>query len=123
MDQQVNDIRISQWAAIVLEANNSGTSKKKWCEEHGIRLRKLYYWQRKLRRKEAERIGNAMMVPAEPAFAELKVPAAKAIQPQSGGTQISAPELVLETDRCRLLIGSSIREETLRTVMKVILDA
>ena len=41
MDQQVNDIRISQWAAIVLEANNSGTSKKKWCEEHGIRLRKL----------------------------------------------------------------------------------
>ncbi len=39
------------WRQIVTECENRDASKSKraWCEEHGIGLRLLYYWQRQFR--------------------------------------------------------------------------
>ena len=39
------------WRQIVTECENrdASISKRAWCEEHGIVLRLLYYWQRQFR--------------------------------------------------------------------------
>ena len=35
----------------------------------------------------------------------------------------AAPELMIETGGCRIYVGSSVKEQTLRTVLKVLGDA
>ena len=56
MDKQSLEIRTRQWYEIVLEANSSPLSKKEWCRQNSISLKSFYYWQRKLRQKEAEKL-------------------------------------------------------------------
>ena len=140
MDQNVNEIRAARWKAIILEVNNSGMRKREWCRQHGIPERRFYYWQRKLRAAEVSRIQSAAaLVPEtstglchpELSFAELKAPDLKspmlappALVPSASALPApAAADIVIEVDRYRLLIGSKITEKTLRTVMKVILNA
>ena len=56
MDKQSLEIRTRQWYEIILEANSSSLSKKEWCRQNSISLKSFYYWQRKLRQKEAEKL-------------------------------------------------------------------
>ena len=49
MDKSTNDVRLTRWLSILEECAASGMSKKDWCKEHNIDLKKFYYWQRKAR--------------------------------------------------------------------------
>ena len=49
MDKSTNDIRLARWLTIFEECAASGMSKKDWCKENNIDLKKFYYWQRKAR--------------------------------------------------------------------------
>ena len=66
------EYRMSHWAGIIKEQQESGMSKKAYCESIGIRANMFYYWQRKLREvvcqelvqnQESERKGS--IVPIE----------------------------------------------------------
>ncbi len=43
------DYRMSQWAQIIKERQNSGQTIKEFCVDRGIREGAYFYWQRKLR--------------------------------------------------------------------------
>lgn len=49
MDRKSYTIRMESWAKIIMEANNSGMTKTKWCQLHDIRPRQFHYWQKRIR--------------------------------------------------------------------------
>lgn len=127
MDPQTTIIRTSQWEQIIQEANHSSISKREWCRQNNVNEKSFYYWQHKLRMKAISELKSAASVPAPAApsvssFVELPV---HSITPGSQTPDLpdGSPELMLQVGDCRIYVGSSIRESTLRTVMKVIRNA
>ena len=125
MDKQSLEIRTRQWHEIVLEANSSSLSKKEWCRQNSISLKSFYYWQRKLRQKEAEKLRD--VTPAaltclneafpHPLSANTPVEAEERIC--SSGTGI-IPELIIQKGAYHLLIGKGVSGDTLITVLRAI---
>ena len=78
--------RAQNWAMLIQECNNSGLTKREFCQQRGISEKSFYYWLRKLRSHMAESSG-AQLVQLDPVpmqqdmleiqyrGAELKLPA------------------------------------------------
>ena len=78
--------RAQTWAMLIQECNNSGLTKREFCQQRGISEKSFYYWLRKLRGQMAEAAGP-QLVHLDPApvaedmlqiqyrGAELKLPA------------------------------------------------
>ena len=78
--------RAQTWAMLIQECNNSGLTKREFCQQRGISEKSYYYWLRKLRSQMAE-TAVPQLVQLEPApfqddmlqiqnrGAELKLPA------------------------------------------------
>ena len=60
-----NEYRAQTWAMLIQECNNSGLTKREFCEQRGISEKSFYYWLRKLRRQMAEAAGP-QLVPLDP---------------------------------------------------------
>ena len=81
-----DDYRAQTWAMLIQECNNSGLTKREFCQQRGISEKSFYYWLRKLRGQMAEAAGP-QLVHLDPApvaedmlqiqyrGAELKLPA------------------------------------------------
>ena len=128
MDKQSLAIRTRQWYEIVLEANSSSLSKKEWCRQNSISPKSFYYWQRKFRQAESEKLLE--ITPSIPARLEEKperlssveVPL-YALDPQDRMHYSRAeviPELIMQKGAYHLLIGKGISEDTLITVLRAI---
>ena len=50
MDRKTAEIRYQQWAQIIQDWSSSGLTKRAYCQEKGIEEKKLYYYQRRIRR-------------------------------------------------------------------------
>ena len=46
--------RAQTWAMLIQECNNSGLTKREFCQQRGISEKSFYYWLRKLRSQMAE---------------------------------------------------------------------
>ena len=44
-----NEYRAETWAMLIQECNNSGLTKREFCQQRGISEKSYYYWLRKLR--------------------------------------------------------------------------
>ena len=137
MDKASYEIRIKQWTGIIQEANASGMAKCSWCKQNGISLRQFYYWQKKVREWVLAQTASPSAVDPHnspllldgkgndrPVFCELPVPAGQG-QPSDSSRHYTAdtsfiPELVLQYDHFRLLVGSGVTEKTLSTVLSVL---
>ena len=125
MDKQSLEIRTRQWYEIILEANSSSLSKKEWCRQNSISLKSFYYWQRKLRQKEAEKLRDVTPAAltclnetsAHSLSANTPVEAEERIR--SAGTGI-IPELIMQKGAYHLFISKVISEDTLITVLRAI---
>ena len=81
-----DEYRAQTWAMLIQECNNSGLTKRAFCQQRGISEKSFYYWLRKLRSQTAEASGP-QLVQLEPTVisddmlqiqyrgAELKLPA------------------------------------------------
>jgi len=81
-----DEYRAQTWAMLIQECNNSGLTKREFCQQRGISEKSYYYWLRKLRSQMAEATAP-QLVQLEPAprqddmlqiqyrGAELKLPA------------------------------------------------
>ena len=49
-----NEYRAQTWAMLIQECNNSGLTKREFCQQRGISEKSFYYWLRKLRSQMAE---------------------------------------------------------------------
>ena len=50
MQKVTSDYRMSQWAKIIKERQESGKKVDEFCKERGLGKNAFYYWQRKLRK-------------------------------------------------------------------------
>ena len=48
------EYRAQTWAMLIQECNNSGLTKRAFCQQRGISEKSFYYWLRKLRSHMAE---------------------------------------------------------------------
>ena len=81
-----DEYRAQTWAMLIQECNNSGLTKRAFCQQRGISEKSFYYWIRKLRSQMAVAAGP-QLVPLDSApvvedmlqiqyrGAELKLPA------------------------------------------------
>ena len=81
-----DEYRAQTWAMLIQECNNSGLTKRAFCQQRGISEKSFYYWLRRLRSQMAEASGP-QLVQLEPTVisddmlqiqyrgAELKLPA------------------------------------------------
>ena len=78
--------RAQNWAMLIQECNNSGLTKREFCQQRGISEKSFYYWLRKLRSHMAETSGPQLvqleavsnendMLQIQYRGAELKLPA------------------------------------------------
>ena len=52
-----DEYRAQTWAMLIQECNNSGLTKREFCQQRGISEKSFYYWLRKLRSQMAEAAG------------------------------------------------------------------
>ena len=142
MDSSAYETRRKQWRNIIMECNNSGMEKKTWCQQNGISLRSIYYWQKKLR-DEALKANDTLPVPAVSckdtdlpstessgiaAFVDMtdKLPAFHDPGNQPVSQSHSAPfvpELMISLNGKQIYVCANIQAQTLETVMKVVSHA
>ena len=78
--------RAQNWAMLIQECNNSGLTKREFCQQRGISEKSFYYWLRKLRSHMTEASGPQLvqleavsnendMLQIQYRGAELKLPA------------------------------------------------
>ena len=58
-----DEYRLSHWAQVMQERNQSGLTIKAYCREIGICTNTYYYWQRKLRSAAIEQVQTSLVVP------------------------------------------------------------
>jgi len=129
MDRDAYEVRLNQWEKLIQEASTCGKSKKQWCIDNGVSAKQFYYWQRKVRHRAIEK---SCLVPEKtlPGFATLELSAeelphiqnATALAPDPRNVN-TASAVVLCCKDYRLLIGDSISEQTLKTVLRAIKNA
>ena len=59
-----DEYRAQTWAMLIQECNNSGLTKREFCQQRGISEKSYYYWLRKLRSQMAE-VAAPQLVPLE----------------------------------------------------------
>ena len=84
----VADYRMSEWAQIIKERQNSGQTIRAFCEERGITEGSYFYWQRKLRKAVCRGLSTLEEVENNPLGNWIQLPPAKKIK-ESGGVSAS----------------------------------
>ena len=56
-----DEYRAQTWAMLIQECNNSGLTKREFCQQRGISEKSFYYWLRKLRSQMAETAGPRLV--------------------------------------------------------------
>lgn len=137
MDKEANAVRREQWRRIVNECINrdSQISKRRWCEENGIKFRSFTYWQHKSRKEALEQMdapqtaAPVVTAPASaPAFVDLtaKYEALQPARQEALRRQENIPastELMIRVGDLQIYVNGSVQMSTLEKVMKVISHA
>ena len=56
-----DEYRAQTWAMLIQECNNSGLTKREFCQQRGISEKSFYYWLRKLRNHMADAAGPQLV--------------------------------------------------------------
>lgn len=133
MDKEANAVRKEQWRRIVNDCINRDPqiSKRRWCEENGIKFRSFIYWQHKFRNEALEQMDALQAaVPAvtasalAPAFVDVtaKYEDLQSVQEETSQRQGNFPastELMIQVGDLQIYVNGSVQMSTLEKVMKV----
>ena len=109
------ELRLSHWAAIMRERQESGLSIKAFCQSRGFHTNKYVYWQRKLRTAACE----ALLPPSTQAPAVL--PSGWALCEEVPTESKSADDaIVIEIGKCQLRVCSNTNPELLEKTCRVL---
>ena len=116
MDASTREVREEQWAQLILECNQSGLSRREFCQRKNINEKTFYYRQRTIRLKltaqRAECRSAISLAAGENTpmrFAELALPSQTKyeneglVSVQVNGLAITLPENVSESFLVKLL--------------------
>ena len=65
-----DEYRAQTWAMLIQECNNSGLTKREFCQQRGISEKSFYYWLRKLRSHMTEAAGPQLVQLDSPVASE-----------------------------------------------------
>ena len=80
-----DEYRAQTWAMLIQECNNSGLTKREFCQQRGISEKSFYYWLRKLRSHMAEAVSPQLVQLEPPAISE------EMLQIQYRGAELKLP--------------------------------
>jgi len=112
-----SEFRLSAWANIIRERNQSGLSVREWCEVNGVNEKRFYHWQRRVREAACEEL----LAQQQPESVVADVP------PQSWAVCEVAPTsdskaLPIEINGCRILVTNDTEPELLEKTCKVLMS-
>ena len=108
-----SEYRLSRWAGIMRERQESGLSIKSFCQHAGFHENVYYYWQRKLREATVEQAQMASMGESRPVprgWTQL-APVASA-KPEG--------EIAIEVGGCRVIVSAETDLEQLANVCRML---
>ena len=114
------EVRLSHWASIIRERQESGLSVKAYCERAGFHSNSYFYWQKKLRETACDvliRTQDRTMSMAQPVFAELKIPTQPASLSKCGNL---ANQICIETAGMRLTADGEYPIDKLAELLRVV---
>lgn len=133
-------VRTRQWVKLIQMANESGLSRRDWCEKNGISMNTFYYWQRKLRGLALGKTMNDSLsefsqgpdsIPKQDFF-EISVPEPVSPAPFCGQPGSSIPDrsssgpsgsgLSIRSGAWTLDIAENFSRQALRSVLEVMRD-
>ena len=114
------EVRLTHWAQVMRERNESGASIRAWCREKGINEKTYYYWQRRLREAACRHLSlhktNADQTAQLPQrFAELRV----TDMPGPSGKGITSA-LQIEVGTIRINVDTTYSPEQLGALLRAI---
>ena len=117
--QIATEFRLSHWAGIMRQQQESGLSKNMFCEQNSIAKNVFYYWQRKIREAMCqELLNNSQPKPVE--VDDSEIPTGWAVcEPAPIDT---AKTLPIEINGCRILASADTDAELLAKTCKVLMS-
>ncbi len=110
------EYRLSHWAQVMRERQESGQSIKGYCRQTGIAVNTYHYWQRKLRASACEALMAGESAPLPVASAPKGWTVCEAEKPDVG----SAATVSIEIGKCRVTVTADADEELLGKVCRVL---
>jgi putative transposase len=100
-----SEYRLTHWAQVIQDRNDSGSSIKEYCKDIGIHENTYYYWLKKLRETACTELAKiqgdtASMTPM--GFTEVKLPALPAMPPAAA---INENQISIEAAGMRITAG------------------
>lgn len=102
-------VRMSQWAEVIRDRNESGLTIREYCAQHGISRDAYFYWLRKIRESAIEASGGQ--------FAELTAPAEPVI------TGAGTAGVIIEMGGAKIRVENTGCRDTLTMVLEVLKNA
>ncbi len=113
------EYRLTHWAGVMRERNESGMSIRSYCKSIGIHENVYHYWQRKLR----EAACSELLTPAEKGSEDAAVPRGWAICASGQGTSSSSDgEISIEIGKSRVTAKTGTDFELLGKVCRVLTE-
>ena len=120
MNEIAEEYRLTHWAAIVREREESGLTIKEYCENTGIHENKYFYWQKKLRKAVCGELvkvqGNTGNI-TPTVFAEVKLPEQYAYQ---SAPAMHQNQICIETAGVRITAGSEYPIDRLGDLLRMV---
>ena len=115
-----HQFRLSHWAGVMRERNESGLSIRAWCRENGVGEKTYYYWQRQLRETACEQFAeyqtSYQTELTAPGFAEVKLRDSPARPTLSGAVQLG--QLHIEIGKVRIAADNAYPPEKLAELLR-----
>ncbi len=110
MDKITRDVRLAQWAKLIQQCNESGLSKKAWCEQNQISEKSFYYWQRCVRKTLYDQ--QASLTTTEIMTNFVEVPAIR-----EANTKTESVAAVIRMNGCQIELSNSASREFLNQLL------
>ena len=117
------EYRLTHWAGVMRERNESGLSVRAFCESAGFHQNIYYYWQRKLREATCDELGKMQGKAtrlAPTGFAEVILTEQRATA-SAGNTHKN--QICIEASGVRISAGSEYPAEKIADILRVCLSA
>lgn len=138
MSSDLHKARVKQWTRIINDCDNRtpGLTKKAWCAQHNIKLKSFEYWQRVVRTEAMDQISGSVS-DNDMSGGCLDITNLVLQQPETLPDQASVPdnasapqplfqtssELMIQIGSCLVYVNETVREKTLRAVLRALKDA
>ena len=116
------EYRMSHWAGIIKERQESGLSIKEFCKNAGCHANSYYYWQRKLRDaacEELAKIQGSTTNLAHPGFTEVKLSNHTALP---SATIALEKQICIEAARVRIIAGGEYPVDKLAVLLREVMQ-